>query len=62
VEWDTVEAARKYFVAYRTQLQKKWKQFHATSETEDAIDGTGDEGHFQLRRKGAVVTSIEGLP
>ena len=62
VEWDTEEAARKYFAAYRTQLQKKWKQFHATSETEDAIDGTGDDGHFQLRRKGAVVTSIEGLP
>jgi hypothetical protein len=61
-EWDTEDAARKYFAAYRAQLRKKWKQFQATSETEEAIDGTGDDGHFQLRRKGAVVTSIEGLP
>jgi len=62
VEWDSEDAARDYLRAYRVQLEKKWKQFHATSETEDAVDGTGDDGRFELRRKGAVVTSVEGLP
>ena len=62
VEWDTEDAARQYFAAYRRQLEKKWKKFQVSSESADAIDGTGDDGRFQLRRKGAVVTSIEGLP
>ncbi|HTP31858.1 MAG TPA: hypothetical protein VMJ75_06770 [Candidatus Acidoferrales bacterium] len=61
-EWDSEDAARDYFRAYRVQLEKKWKQFHATSESPDAIDGTGDDGRFELRRKGATVTSVEGLP
>lgn len=61
-EWDTEDAAREYFRAYRRQLQKKWKEFRLTSETEDAIEGSGDDGRFHLRRKGAVVTSVEGLP
>jgi hypothetical protein len=30
--------------------------------TADAVTGTGDDGRFELRRKGAVVTSMEGLP
>jgi hypothetical protein len=61
-EWDSEDAARRYFAAYRTQLQKKWKQFQATSEAADAIEGAGDDGRFELRRKGAIVTSVEGLP
>jgi hypothetical protein len=62
VEWDTEDAARQYFDAYRHQLSKKWKQMTIATETEDAITGTGDDGRFELRRKGAVVTSMEGLP
>jgi hypothetical protein len=62
VEWDSDDATQQYFAAYRRQLEKKWKKFAITSETPDGIDGTGDDGHFQLRRKGAVVTSVEGLP
>ena len=61
-EWDTEDAAREYFAAYRKQLEKKWKKCEVASEKEDAIDGAGDDGKFQLRRKGAVVTSVEGLP
>jgi IrrE N-terminal-like domain len=60
-EWDGEEAARQYFAAYREQLQKKWKQMTVTSETADLVTGTGDDGRFELRRKGAVVTSVEGL-
>jgi hypothetical protein len=61
-EWDSVDAARQYFAAYRRQLSKKWKQMTVATETEDAVTGTGDDGRFELRRKGAVVTSMEGLP
>ena len=61
-EWDSVDAARQYFAAYRWQLSKKWKQMTVVTETEDAVTGTGDDGRFELRRKGAVVTSMEGLP
>jgi hypothetical protein len=42
-------------------LQKKWKKMTVTSETPDAILGEGDDGRFELRRRGPVVTSVEGL-
>jgi hypothetical protein len=61
-EWDTEEAAREYFAAYRRQLSQKWKQLQVASETGDAVTGTGDDGRFELRRNGAIVTSMEGLP
>ena len=62
VEWDTEDAARQYFAAYRTQLARKWKQMRVDTESADAVTGTGDDGRFELRRNGAVVTSMEGLP
>jgi hypothetical protein len=62
VEWDSVDAARQYFAAYRAQLSKKWKQMTVATETADAVTGTGDDGRFELRLKGAIVTSMEGLP
>ncbi len=65
LDLDTEEAARQYFTAYREQLKKKWKQMtvtrEATSETADTLDGTGDDGRFELRRKGTLITSMEGL-
>ena len=33
----------------------------ALAEQPDSLDGAGDSGRFQVRRKGAVVTSVEGL-
>jgi hypothetical protein len=60
-EWDTEDAAREYLGAYRKQMQQKWKKFEVKSEKDDAVDGMGDDGRFELRRKGAVVTSVEGL-
>jgi hypothetical protein len=62
VEWDTEDAARQYFTAYREALGKKWKKLSVTSETADSVAGTGDDGRFVLRRNGATVTSQEGLP
>jgi len=61
VEWDSENAARDYFSAYRRQMEKKWKAMTVTSESPDALDGTGDDGRFELRRTGAIVTSVEGL-
>jgi hypothetical protein len=61
VEFDTEGAARDYFAAYRGVLQKKWKAIAISGEQSDAIDGTGDNGRFELRRVGTLVTSVEGL-
>jgi hypothetical protein len=61
-EWDSETAARDYFAFYRAALGKKWKSIAIATESADAVTGTGDDGAFELRRKGAVVTSVEGLP
>lgn len=61
VEWDTEDAARRYFTAYRRQLEKKWKQMTVRAERTDSVDGAGDNGRFELRRSGKIVTSVEGL-
>jgi hypothetical protein len=61
VEWENEDAAREYFAAYRHQLEKKWKQMIVARESADAIEGMGDDGRFELRRVGAIVTSVEGL-
>jgi len=60
-EWDSEESARQYFSAYAQAMRKKWKTMTVASEEADAMEGTGDDGRFELRRKGAVVTSVEGL-
>jgi hypothetical protein len=61
VEWDSEESAARYFTAYQEMLKKKWMRMKVTAEGEDSVTGTGDDGRFELRRKGAVVTSVEGL-
>jgi hypothetical protein len=61
VEWDSEDMARRYFEAYRQVLKKKWKQMTVASESVDQVSGSGDDGRFELRRTGAVVTSVEGL-
>jgi hypothetical protein len=61
VEWDSEDSARQYFTAYREILGKKWKSLSVTSEESDSVSGVGDSGRFELRRKGAIVTSMEGL-
>ena len=60
-EWDSEDSARRYFAAYREVLEKKWKKMSVASETADSVTGSGDDGRFELRRKGALVTSVEGL-
>jgi hypothetical protein len=61
VEWDDEASAARYFALYRQVLTKKWKHMTVDTETADHIAGTGDDGRFELRRTGAVVTSVEGM-
>ena len=61
VEWDSEDMARRYFEAYRQVLKKKWKQMTVASESVDQVSGSGDDGRFELRRVGPIVTSVEGL-
>jgi hypothetical protein len=61
-EWESAESAQQYFAAYREILSKKWKKMTVETDTPDAVTGTGDDGRFELRRTGAIVTSVEGLP
>jgi len=60
-EWDSDETAAQYFAAYREVMRKKWKTMTVATETPDSVSGTGDDGRFELRLKGAIVTSVEGL-
>src|ERR1700722_2366054 len=60
-EWDSEDVARRYFEAYRQVMKKKWKQMAVASESVDQVNGSGDDGRFELRRAGATVASVEGL-
>ena len=61
-EWDDEAAARKFFEAYRDVLRKKWKKMEEgpLELNGTQLRGVGDDGHFLLRRSGALVTSVEG--
>ena len=62
VEWANAEDAAHYFADYRKAAAKKWKRLEATSESPEQVAGTGDDGRFQWTLRGAVFTSVEGLP
>ena len=55
------EIAREYFEAYREILKRKWTNLSVAAETADSVSGAGDDGRFELRRTGNIVTSMEGL-
>lgn len=61
-EWDTDEAAQMYFAAYRMSMQKKWKKMTVATDSPSTVTGEGDDGRFELRRSGTIVSSVEGLP
>jgi hypothetical protein len=60
-EWDSEESARQYLSAYREGLKRKWSTMKVESESADRVTGIGDDGAFELKRTGAMVTSVEGL-
>jgi len=61
-EWETPEAARDFFAAYRQVLKGKWKSFEATRDERDMLAGRGDDGEFAVWLDGRRVSSLEGLP
>jgi hypothetical protein len=61
-EWDTPAAAKEFFDAYRTVLEKKWSSTRFDDEQATRLSGTGDRGRFVVTLNGPIVTSIEGLP
>ncbi len=60
-QWASAEAAERFFRLYRRVLAGKWKRFEAASAGAARLAGTGDDGHFLVRRDGAQVRSLEGL-
>ncbi len=61
VSWDSPEMAGRYFSLYRKILEKKWKRLQVTRETPELLAGEGDDGYFETRVEGSVVSSIEGM-
>ncbi len=60
-EWDSPEAARDFYDAYRAVLPKKWKRFEPREQTVNHMTGAGDRGSFELTLDGSKVSSIEGI-
>jgi hypothetical protein len=60
VEWDDEPSAASYFTLYRQALARKWQHMTVASESPTRVTGIGDDGRFDLRRDGALVTSVEG--
>lgn len=60
--WDTSENARKVFAGYKRVLDGKWKRTSYVQNSDNRLEGVGDEGAFIVELDGLRVTSIEGLP
>jgi len=60
--WTSEEAAAKFFGAYRAVLQGKSEGCEFTGESAAELAGRNADGRFVVKRSGATVTSIEGLP
>ena len=62
VEFDSTEIAAEYLAVYKKVLEKKSKSFQVDdSSNQDLVLGSTDSGHFEVRRNGAVVSSLEGI-
>ncbi len=60
-EWDSPEAAQKFFDLYQRVLRAKWQKLEIASSSPVQVTGTGDNGRFSLRLDGEIVHSIEGI-
>lgn len=60
-DWDSPQAARNFFDAYKKILKGKWKSLEIAREQPDLFTGRGDDGEFQLRLNDTRVSSVEGL-
>ncbi len=64
-EWETPEAARRFFDLYQRVMKGKWKRFQPGTvskiEAVSTLTGSGDSGKFRLSLSGVKVESVEGL-
>ncbi len=59
-EWQSAEAASRYFAAYKKVLQGKLKGLNPARESADQFAGGSDNGYFLVTLSGAQVLSREG--
>ncbi len=62
VEWASEADAARYFADYRKACATKWKNLQVETDQPGQATGTGDDGRFQWTLRGAVFTSVEGMP
>ncbi len=60
-DWSGEAAARQFFQAYRRVIDGKAGVLEVSAEQDDVFAGRAGDGYFEVRRKGALVTSIEGM-
>ena len=60
-EWETPEIARRLFDDYKKILEGKWKTLEYIRQTDNLLEGTGDDGAFRLRLDGTRILGIEGM-
>jgi hypothetical protein len=65
VEWDSPEAAQKFFELYQRVMKGKWKQMQSgapnTAGSITTLAGSGDSGEFRLKVDGTKIECVEGL-
>ncbi|MDX1980711.1 MAG: hypothetical protein SFV51_10615 [Bryobacteraceae bacterium] len=61
-EWESPDAAAKFFGLYRKVLEGKWKDMKVNRESASEITGEGGGGFFRTWTEGSRVHSVEGLP
>lgn len=59
--WQDEETSKRFMRLYEKVLAGKWKKHEPRETTEDALAGAGDDGGYVIRRKGRMVSGIEGL-
>lgn len=59
-EWQSTEAASRYFAAYRKVLLGKWKKVQTQAETPTRFAGCSEDGYFAVTLQGNRVLSLEG--
>ncbi|HUA86156.1 MAG TPA: hypothetical protein VMB85_20005 [Bryobacteraceae bacterium] len=60
-EWDSPEAAHRFFDLYQRVMKGRWKKMEVEHRDPDKITGSGDDGRFQVWVTGTTVQSIEGM-
>lgn len=61
-EWESPDAAAKFFRLYRKVQEGKWKDMKVNRESASEITGEGGGGFFRTWTEGSRVHSVEGLP